>query len=295
MRAEILDAQALRAISPIALSAFARGEGWAKIDAYGKHADVYANSGQPEIILPRTDRLGDYATVVSQLIAIFSRATGRDEFSTYRDLVAADHDVVRVRASAGIDDDGSIANDAGVEIFAQAREMLLAAACATKAPQPLFRAGANKEAAEYMRRVKLGQTEHGSFVVTLLAPVPPVLQPNLDPTWSELGDDPIERQITRQLMTALEASRTAAELSLSGDPTAFEKAVNLGVSANLCEAVAGLIDQSNGLEISMTWARTRPTPETLRKVLFSASDGNILRDISSKGASRWRSPLRHSP
>src|ERR1019366_2724613 len=185
MRAQILDAKALRAISPAALAAFARGEGWSKTEVYGAHADVYAGDARPEIILPRTDRLADYASVVSRLIGVFAKVMERDELEAYQDLVTADRDVVRVRASGG-DDDGSVPLDTGVVIVAQARDMLLAAACAARIPQPFYRAGANKEANDYMRRVKLGQTEHGSFVVTLLAPVPPDLQSQLDPSWASL-------------------------------------------------------------------------------------------------------------
>jgi len=282
MKAKILDAEALRAISPAALAAFARGEGWSKTEAYGSHADVYAGAGRPEIILPRTDRLADYASAVSRLIDVFAKVIERDELETYRDLIGADRDVVRVRAFGG-DDDGSVMLDAGVKIVAQARDMLLAAACAAKAPQPLYRAGANREANDYMRRVKLGQTEQGSFVVTLLAPVPPLLQPvqlPLDQAWANLEDEPMERMVTRRLMEALEASRTAAEMALSGDAAAFENAVSSGVSANLCEAVAGLIEQSQGLDISLTWARTRPTPEAHRKVVFSQNDAEILMEAA---------------
>lgn len=282
MKAQILDVEALRAISPAALAAFARGEGWTKTDVFGTHADVYGGTDRPEIILPRTDRLADYASAVSRLIDVFAKVTERDELATYRDLVGADRDVVRVRAFGG-DDDGSVLLDAGVKIVAQASDMLLAAACAAKTPQPLYRAGANKEANDYMRRVKLGQTEHGSFVVTLLAPVPPLLQPvqlPLDQAWANLDDEPMERMVTRRLMSALEASRTAAEMALSGDAAAFENAVASGVSANLCEAVAGLIEQSHGLDISLTWARTRPTPEAHRKVVFSQNDAEILNEAA---------------
>lgn len=282
MKAQILDAEALRAISPAALAAFARSKGWTKTETFGAHADVYAGTDRPEIVLPRTDRLADYAATVSRLIGVFAKFSDRDELTTYRDLAGADCDVVRVRASGG-DDDGSVNLDAGVKIVAQARDMLLAAACAARTPQPLYRAGANKEANDYMRRVKLGQTEHGSFVVTLLAPVPPLLQPvlpQLDQTWSRLDDEPVERMVTRRLMDALEASRTAAEMALSGDQKAFETAVASGVSANLCEAVAGLIEHSHGLDISVTWARTRPTPETYRRVIFSQNDADILKEAA---------------
>jgi hypothetical protein len=132
-----------------------------------------------------------------------------------------------------------------------------------------------------MRRVRLGQTEHGSFVVTLMAPVPPTLQPLLDETWGSFDDEPMERQVTRRLVEALEASRNAVELAHSGDGTsAFESAISSGVSANMCEAVAKLIDQSEGLEISVSWARTRPTPEARRKIAFSESDAAVLKEAA---------------
>jgi hypothetical protein len=189
------------------------------------------------------------------------------------------------------DDDGSIVIDAGVRIVQQARDMLLAAACAAHSTQPLFRAGANREVAEYMRRVRLGQTEHGSFVVTLLAPVPPLLQPPLDPNWPGFDDEPYERQVTRRLMEALEASRSAAELATSGEGVdAFERAINSGVSANLCEAVAALIEQSSGLDISLTWARTRPTPEAHRHIGFSPKDAEILKEAARTFRARHPKP-----
>ena len=71
MKIRIIDAEALKAVSPPALTAYARGEGWRKSEAYGGHADIYIGKDLPEIVLPRTDLLADYASVVSRLIGIF--------------------------------------------------------------------------------------------------------------------------------------------------------------------------------------------------------------------------------
>ena len=286
MKAHLLDIDALRSISPAALSAYARAEGWQKGDQYGSHSDVYEAAGKPELVVPRTSNLGDYPAVVSQLIGIFADVAQRDEFSLYRDLVGADRDVIRIQCLTSTDD-GSVDIEAGVRIVSHSRDMLLAAACAARQPQPLFRAGANRDATEYMRRVRLGQTEHGSFVVTLLAPVPPAFQAVLDPEWVDFGDEPYDRQVTRRLIQALEASRSATELASSGEGLkAFERAVQSGVSANLCEALSEMIDQSNGINVSVTWARTRPTPEPQRTVSFSPDDAEILREAARTFKSR---------
>lgn len=289
MKADILDVDALRAISPIALAGFARSEGWQKVEPFGTHSDIYAGTEKPEIILPRTARLGDYPSVVAQLIGIFARTLDSDELSTYRELTEADRDIVRIRAS-NADDDGSIAIDAGVELIAQAKDLVLAAACAARSPQSLYRAGANREAVDYLKRVRLGQTEQGSYVVTLLAPMPPLLQAPAPRLWPVFEDEPFERQVTRRLAESLEALRIAVELASSGDGEAFEHAIPSGVSANLCEAVAGLASDSRKVEISLSWAKTRPAPENRSKVTFSESDASILTEAARIFRSRHPQP-----
>ena len=77
MKVDIRDRDALPAIPPDALSAYSLAAGWS------------------EIILPRTQRLGDYASVVPKLIDIFTQVAERDELALYYDLVSASRDVVR--------------------------------------------------------------------------------------------------------------------------------------------------------------------------------------------------------
>jgi len=62
MNARLHDADSLRAVSPASLSAYARLHGWEKIEPYGAHSDVYAAVGLPEVVLPRTQRIGDYTS-----------------------------------------------------------------------------------------------------------------------------------------------------------------------------------------------------------------------------------------
>ena len=105
---------------------YARSAGWVRVDTFGDHSDVYAADGLPEVILPRTQSLADYASVTSQLIEIFARAVETDEISLYRVLVTADRDVIRVRAAG--DHDGSVTVSEGINLW-RAADMLLAAAC----------------------------------------------------------------------------------------------------------------------------------------------------------------------
>lgn len=97
MKVTITDGVALRAIPPFALEAFARKNGWSKAEAYGENGDIYTSPDHMEIILPRTDRLADYASVVSRLIGIWAEARGGDELAVYSELMAKEDawDVLR--------------------------------------------------------------------------------------------------------------------------------------------------------------------------------------------------------
>lgn len=288
MRVDIRDREALIGVSPGALSAYARAFGWIKAERYGDHSDVYASAELPEIILPRHQRLADYASVVSQLIEVFAKAADTDQLVLYRDLVTADRDVLRVRAPDS--EAGSVSVSDGVTLMHGARDMLLSAACSLSNPQPLYRTGANKEASEYLKQVRMGQTEHGSFVITLLSPVvPPPMQLGLVADW-QYDDDPIERRITRRLVSALAAVREATEVTVAGDADAFSGAIEHGVSANLCEALVSVMEPFREIDVAVTWARTRPAPQARDVVRFAGSDAPILREAARTFRSREPQP-----
>ena len=278
VKATIQDVQALTAVSPASLSAYARSLGWTRAEEYGDHSDVYAAAGLPEIILPRTQHLGDYASIVSRLIEVLSTVTDTDTLAVYRNLITADRDVIRVRAPTQ-GGGGAIAVNAGIELVSGARDMLLAAACSLTKPKPLYRAGANKEASEYLGRVNLGQTEQGSFVITLLSPaIAPPIQKTFLP--EEVDIDPTERQITRRLAEALSATRDATERTVAGKADAFSEAIASGVSANLCEALVSLIEPFPTLDVSISWARTYPGTTAYQLVRFASDDTSILREAA---------------
>ncbi len=287
MRASIQDNFALSALSPSALAAYARSLGWTKTEAFGEHSDVYAAGNLPEIILPRTQDLGDYAQVVSQLISVFASVSDLDEIALHKHLATVDRDALRLRVNDP-QENGSIPVAAGLNLISGAQELILAVACSHYEPRPVYRAGANSAATEYLNEVRLGQTEHGSFVLTMLSPVVPQrLQPTLFEDL-EPDDDPIGRRMTKQLQSSLDAVRDAAESVVGGKDDAFVLAVESGVSANLCEAIAKLVEPFTTLEASIAWALTRPVDRVKSSFRFASADAAILKEAAR--ALRGRAP-----
>ena len=277
MRVSIRDRDALLAVSPTALTAYARAAGWTQRESYREHSEIFAGEKLPEIILPLTKRLGDYASVVSELIEVFAEVTEQDEVAVYRSLVNADRDLVRVRAGAS--DDGSVGLNEGVDLIRGARDMLLSVACSLGEPKAVYRAGANKEASKLVDRVRLGPTDHGSFIVTLLTPVVPPSTPKLLPDAGHQSQPP-QRKLTLRLIEALRVARKALERAAVGDERAFADSVEHGVSANLCEALCRIVRPFPMLDVRVSWARTRMVSEPLAIVRFGQNDTPLLSEAA---------------
>ena len=280
MKVAIRDAEALRAVSPAALSAWAHNAGWRRTGVYRKYSDICEAPGKPEILLPRTRHLSDYATVVSDIIRIFAVESDRDELALYRDLMTVDRDAIRIRAPEGEDD--SLALPAGVGLVRGAQDLLLAAACSlSDRPRPAYRMAANREASALLEGFRLGQTEHGSFTLTLFTPpiTPLPDQYSLLPD-DEPGEEPGARRVTRRLMEALDAARRAVETLGSNACGTLADSVSEGVSANLCAALAALVEPFPALDIGVYWARTRPMNAPCRTARFSGSDAPGLRSMA---------------
>ena len=85
--ANILDPDKLKIITPESLRAYACNLGWHDTsERYRKHSVVYAGKDLPTILIPITQRLGDYATIVAGLINIFSEVSNKDPLEIYQEL-----------------------------------------------------------------------------------------------------------------------------------------------------------------------------------------------------------------
>ena len=273
MKVSIQDREALAAVSPAALSAYARAEGWTREDAWGEHSDVYTRDGAPEIIVPGTRRLGDYVSIVSRLIEIFAEAAGTDALSLYRVLMTVDRDVVRVGAVTG-GGGGPVSLNDSAKLITGARDMVLAAARSLREPGPACRGPASSETDEYLRQVRLGHTEQDSCAVVLIGPIVPPLR------GSAADDRPVGRRMTQRLIEALTATREAVEKASVANANVLRDAVSRGAGADLCDALAMLIEPFHGIDIGLSWARTRPMKTVGQTVRFDSSDAPVLREAA---------------
>ena len=289
MKVEVRDAAALNALKPLEVAAYLRAKGWRReADLNGKGSlwlQTFANGEELDITLPLTRDLADYALRMGELLQTLAVAEHRSELEVLRDVTTTTADLVRVRASSRSGENGTLPLDQAVNFVERSREMMLSAACATLQKRAFFATRKPQQAMDYIREVRMGQTEQGSYVLTILSPVAPELKAAQESAQGELlPPEPYERKVTRTLVAALAALDEAARrAAMNGDMAPFTDAIRRGVSANLCAAVVGLAEVSPGdaLDVQVSWARTRPVDDKApARVMFGSDSIPIIEEAA---------------
>lgn len=285
MKVKIVDAGVLRSLSPQGVTAWLRARGWHLRETVPDRffrVQKTIDGTEWEVEVPFSSSLRDYARRMAELLDVVEDAEGIDQPALTRAMSQALTDVVRVRVDSEMTRGGRIPIDQGAALYGHTRDLLLAAACATVEPREAYRSRKPTRAMDYLGGLRYGPPEVGSYVVTVESPVPPELQPPLlDPPPTQ--DLPFERRVVLTLGHALRAARHAASAAaVTSDITPFVDAVPLGLTANLCDAVAGLLEPFDAarLDIGIGFASSRPARVDPVRVTFDAESAPVLREAA---------------
>lgn len=237
-----------------------------------------------ELLVPRHKNWRDYDRRIAEVLSILTEAEQRSAEVIARDIASVAIDTIRVRAITD-SNSASIPLEDGLLLLEGARGSILAAACATIEKRRAYHSRKPVKAVDYLEGIRLGQSEVGSYVMTILSPVPPSLNTRqLSLTEDAPDPDPYERQVTRTLGQSLDAMRIAAEASVAtGSLDAFESSVSLGVNADLCEAVAKIADAHRVVDVGFEigYAPSRPVPLSLPRSTHFTAD--MIRVVAEAG------------
>jgi hypothetical protein len=259
MKATVRDSQVLRSIRPDDVRQYLANHGWTAGDYPNGRAAIFnrqIDGTDFEVLVPLARELRDFPERMSEVLRTLETVERRDQIQILSDLTSARADVLRIRRPGA--DDGTILFEDGVSLINSAFDMVLAAACTTVAPKLYYPGKKPAAATEYLHKTRLGQSERGSYVLTVISPVPPRTTEELFPGMH----DPFERQVTRMLSTALVATVEASEAALrTGNPDPFRESMNQGISANLIDAVLGLMGPYHqAVGVNFSWSPEHPIP-----------------------------------
>ncbi len=241
---------------------YVRAKGWVADSGATTDRVVVLHAAQfpdVDIVVPRSRSFRDYESCVAETLQTVALVEERSVWQVLKDISTPSADVMRMRLISPNATLGTVPLDQGLKLIQGGRDLLLAAACSAHQPQAHYPRQSYREALDFMETCRLGQTERGSFVASIVAPVPPlVTQSEQKQLFEQIPpSEPYARRVTMTLMSGLHSFKESVD---RGDARQTFDSVDRGVSANLCEALAFMkpSEEQAVLEIQLSWAPTRP-------------------------------------
>jgi hypothetical protein len=259
--------------------------GW-KSEPYGSEGKallfLHPSFSDVDLLLPLKRELADYAARMGDLVVTLSTIEQRPIQEILNDLFGPMGDVFRLRVAGSVAALGNLPLDEAIKLLDGARQLLWSSAFSLIRPEAMHPQRTNKQVASFLKGCRFGQTERGSFVATILAPVPPEIQPTL--AGLDAGrfepEEPFSRQVTTRLMSSLGLVSQAIQEGKAGR---LLDAVTQGVSVNLCDALVMMRPPGDeaSLDIQVTWTRARshlPT-DVPRSVSFPQEHFTVIEEV----------------
>lgn len=231
-----------------------------------------------EVVLPSL-QARDFLQRMRDALATISGYERRESFDLIRDIKCLFANIITVRVIHADTADGTIPINDGVLLIAKAKDLLSASAQSVFLKRKHHIGKAPQAAKDYLETLLLGQTEIGSYVVNVIAP----LQQNEALNRETAEAVPLSQAITLNLVAGLDALTKANEVyEVQGDLKVFDNAVLSGVSANMCDALLGFSGASNNrtFEVIVTAAPSPLFANEPRKFEFGIPQVELLKKAS---------------
>lgn len=271
------DDRLIEEVTPEDVRLYLQANRWAE-EVVNDYLAVWTHPGTDlSVFAPRRTDVRDYDTQLTLMMRFLAEFEDRQPTQILSDVRFTGADVIRLRIDTSVLERGTIAFNKATEVITQSQRMLMAAARAAIHPQNFFVGGSPAEVSEYLDTTRLGQTEPGSFVFTIISPVtyrsavvalPPrreegAMQQRPSEGAPQQQQQPFARRVTTTLSKSLNAIRNASVQQARPLTAVFEDIVDEGVSANLCEALSVIAEQSvdRAVELDFTWSAKAPRPQ----------------------------------
>ncbi|MEU8852655.1 hypothetical protein AB0C70_42035 [Streptomyces sp. NPDC048564] len=258
-------------VDPAVLSALLHRHGWQRrggaAGRYGRWTPPGPGGNGTSLLVPESRAFPDSDDLLGEALVALSRS-GMPSAREVLVGLAVPSDEVRWWRDAPSGPAGAAPWTVEEELRTAARQMLLAAALATRARAGYYGARHRRSAAAMLESVFVGSAAGGGH---LAAFVP-------------VGAG---RPLAVRLHQALYAAREAVDYQrATGGMDAFDGAVEAGVSRELTEALIALVRGTEGARIAVEWAPSAGVPEDcasgVEPVEFSPGDLPVLREAGAR-------------
>jgi hypothetical protein len=150
---------------------------------YGREGNallfVHPSFPEVDLLLPLRKDFRDFADRMRELVVALGTIEQRPVQAIINDLSGPAGDALRLRVAGSVAALGNLPLDEAIKLVEGARQLLWSSAFSEIHPEALHTQRTNKQVSGFLKGCRFGQTERGSFVAMILAPVPPEIQPSL--------------------------------------------------------------------------------------------------------------------
>lgn len=235
-------------ISPESVKTYLTFSGWELAVRIGTLAEVWHRiSGDElqELVIPKVEA-NDFDQRMRELVQQTSLYENITPGELTRRINAVAYDQFSFRVEHSDVHDGTIPLNEGIDLTRNARELISAAANAALSKKRSFSGRQPLEVIDFIKNTRLGQTEHGSYVVNIFCRID-----------EPLGDRAasFDVAVSSSLKIALDSlQRSISQFSETQDPLVFERTVLDGVSSNLCDALLNMFGSQTQRAISISFS-----------------------------------------
>ncbi|MFF3770528.1 hypothetical protein [Streptomyces sp. NPDC002232] len=273
------------------IESYLRSSGWQR-SLTGPFAEVWRAIGNDQLTLfvPKDSSAPDFSRALRSLTDELARRENRPQEQISLDISRQFLDVTDLRAEDDEISEGTIPLASGIGLFNSAHRMMVSAAAATLHRQGYYGNSMPRAAHKHARRMRLGQTRPGSYIVPVIssARFGVLVDDSFDEPRLEAAAD--ESYFERRMLTTLSrALHTLSQMAVVRDrtPTKFDvlSAVDEGVSSELCAAVLDVIGKGGVdlFDITFNWAPSSPAPRDISaKVAFTNESADLIQHIETE-------------
>ena len=241
------DAIETNGISISQLRGFLISNGFTSMGQWGKYLERYHLDHAPDqfdVLVPTTKDISDYADRMRDAILDLSTSLSLAPSHIVKQVSLDNFRLFRLRAHPGREI-SSLPFDEGYALLSNSKKLIKASAVSAYSTgyKKIVRGKTSAAVDNYMDRIRIGQSEVGSYIFNILLPSSNTFFSSNE--YKYKTDDVVLESLEKNINLAQEISKTNRVPSLDR----LEKA---GMSANFCEALYQIIDWSENiiLEIS---------------------------------------------
>jgi len=203
-----------------------------------------------EIVQPLDNNIIGFNQRIFEVLNTLVQFESRNILSIFNDINQFNYDILKVRVIGNELDEGAINLNDGIILFEKVKSLILSIIHSTASKKAFYTNISSIPLAleSYYQSLKFGQTEHGSYIINVLAP-----HQDISSNPNNSLDQDLTTTISENFDHSLAALNKALKLySEKHSVRFFQESISNGVSANLCESIIGMSGKNEKYDIEIT-------------------------------------------